>query len=183
MAPSIKFNVLTLQSYPLRRTKESSSVRKINKMMSKNKQVITSAPQYIIKKINYFFHIPLTKTNQEHPQCAHNKYTEVFSYMGPDPLQQGLLQQAPKTIANGYLRTSFQFHKGVICHYFLLQCLPKKQKNWFQNEKEELTSLASLVSVCPSTASTVFSSPPFKVSSICEYSSEFGSCSDDELSP
>lgn len=125
----------------------------------------------------------MTKTNQEHPQCAHNKYTEVFSYMGPDPLQQGLLQQAPKTIAHGYSRTSFQFHKGVICHYFLLQCLPKKQKNWFQNEKEELTSLASLVSVCPSTASTVFSSPPFKVSSICEYSSEFGSCSDDELSP
>ena len=48
--------------------------------------------------------------------------------MGPDPLQQGLLQQAPKTIAHGYLRTSFQFHKEVICHYFLLQCLPKKQK-------------------------------------------------------
>lgn len=80
------------------------------------------------KKINYFFHIPLTKTNQEHLQCAHNKYTEVFSYMAPDPLQQGLLQQAPKTIAHGYSRTSFQFHKGVICHYFLLQCLPKKQK-------------------------------------------------------
>ena len=45
MAPSIKFNVLTLQSYPLRRTKENSSVRKIDKMMSKNKEVITSAPQ------------------------------------------------------------------------------------------------------------------------------------------
>lgn len=59
----------------------------------------------------------------------------------------------------------------------------KEKKNGFQNEKEELTSLASVVSVCPSTASPVLSSPPFKVSSICEYSSEFGSCSDDELSP
>ena len=103
--------------------------------------------------------------------------------MGPDPLQQGLLQQAPKTIAHGYLRTSFQFHKGVIVITFYYNVYQRNKKNWFQNEKEELTSLASLVSVCPSTASPVFSSPPFKVSSICEYSSEFGSCSDDELSP
>lgn len=77
----------------------------------------------------------------------------------------------------------FNFTRELSVITFYYNVYHRNKKNWFQNEKEELTSLASLVSVCPSTASIVFSSPPFKVSSICEYSSEFGSCSDDELSP
>lgn len=35
--------------------------------------------------------IPWTKTSPAHPQYAHSRYTEVFSYKGPSPHQQGQL--------------------------------------------------------------------------------------------